>query len=94
MRKTIIRSTKALKRRRSANVFIFPQLLYSNYSTLDDEGDEIDWDQLSDENFESKVKKLKVKERERIAHRDIALGRYKDLSFRSCDKSKFIVDRW
>jgi hypothetical protein len=68
--------------------------LYSYYSTLDDEGDEIDWDQLSDENFESKVKKLKVKERERIKHRDIALGRYKDLSFRSCDKSKFIVDRW
>jgi hypothetical protein len=62
--------------------------LYSYYSTLDDEGDEIDWDQLSDEEFESKMEKLKVKERERITHRDIALGRYKDLAFRACDKSK------
>jgi hypothetical protein len=62
--------------------------LYSHYSTLDDEGDEIDWDQLSDEEFESKIEKLKVKERERITHRDIALGRYKDLAFRACDKSK------
>jgi hypothetical protein len=34
------------------------------------------------------MEKLKVKERERIAHRDIALGRYKDLAFRACDKSK------
>jgi hypothetical protein len=40
--------------------------LYSYYSTLDDEGDEIDWDQLSDEEFESKMEKLKFKERERI----------------------------
>jgi Reverse transcriptase (RNA-dependent DNA polymerase) len=62
--------------------------LYSYYSTLDDEGDEIDWDQLSDEEFESKMEKLKVKERERIMHRDIALGRYKDLAFCACDKSK------
>jgi hypothetical protein len=65
--------------------------LYSYYSTLDDvgdEGDEIDWDQLSNEEFESKIEKLKVKERERITHRDIALGRYKDLAFRACDKSK------
>jgi hypothetical protein len=49
--------------------------LYLYYSTLDDEGDEIDWDQPSDEEFESKMEKLKVKERERITHRDIALGR-------------------
>jgi hypothetical protein len=62
--------------------------LFSDYSTLDDEGDEIDWDQLSDEKFESKMEKLKVKERERMAHQDIALGRYKDLEFRACDKSK------
>jgi hypothetical protein len=62
--------------------------LYSYYSTLDDEGDEIDWDQLSDEEFESKMEKLKVKESERITHRDIALGCYKDLAFRACDKSK------
>jgi hypothetical protein len=62
--------------------------LYSYYSTLDEKGDEIDWDQLSDEEFESKMKKLKVKERKRITHRDIALGRYKDLAFRACDKSK------
>jgi hypothetical protein len=62
--------------------------LYSYYSTLIDEGDEIDWDQLSDEEFESKMENLKVKMRERISHRDIALGRYKDLSFRACDKSK------
>jgi hypothetical protein len=62
--------------------------LYLYYSTLDDEGDEIDWDQLSDEEFESKMEKLKVKERERIPHRDIALGRYRDLAFRACDKSK------
>jgi hypothetical protein len=34
------------------------------------------------------MKKLKVQERERITHRDIALGRYKDLAFRACDKSK------
>jgi hypothetical protein len=60
--------------------------LYSYYSTLDDEGDEIDWDQLSDE--ESKMEKLKIKEHERIAHRDIALERYKDLAFRACNKSK------
>jgi hypothetical protein len=62
--------------------------LYSYYSTLDDEVDEIDWDQLSDEEFESKMKKLKVKVRERITHRIIALGRYKDLTFRACDKTK------
>jgi hypothetical protein len=62
--------------------------LYSYYSTLDDEGDEIDWDQLSDEEFESKIEKLKVKERERIVHWDIALGRDKDLEFRACDNSK------
>jgi hypothetical protein len=62
--------------------------LYSYYSTLDDEGDEIDWDQLSDEDFESKMEKLKVKERERITHRNNSLGRYKDLAFRACDKSK------
>jgi hypothetical protein len=61
---------------------------YSYYSTLDDEGDEIYWDQLSDEEFESKMEKLKVKEREQNSHRDIALGRYKDLAFRACDKSK------
>jgi hypothetical protein len=59
--------------------------LYSYYSTLDDGGDEIDRDQLSDEEFESKVEKLKVKEREQITHRDIALGHYKDLAFRACD---------
>jgi hypothetical protein len=34
------------------------------------------------------MEKLRVKERERISHRDIALGRYKDLEFRACDKSK------
>jgi hypothetical protein len=64
--------------------------LYSYYSMLrqDDEGDEIDWDQLSDDEFESKMEKLKVKERELIAHRNIALGRYKDLAFRAFDKSK------
>jgi hypothetical protein len=62
---------------------------YAYYSTLDDEGDEIDWDQLLDEEFESKKEKLKVKERERIAHPDIALGRYKDLAFRACGNSKF-----
>jgi hypothetical protein len=62
--------------------------LYSYYLTLDDEGYEIDWDQLSDEEFESKMEKLKVKKRERIKHRDIALGRYKDLAFCACDKSK------
>jgi hypothetical protein len=62
--------------------------LYSYYSTLDDEGDEIDWDQLSVEEFEFKMKSLNVKERERITHRDISLGRYKDLAFRACEKSK------
>jgi hypothetical protein len=34
------------------------------------------------------MEKLKVKERELISHLDIALGRYKDLAFRACDKSK------
>jgi hypothetical protein len=63
-------------------------VFYSYYSTLDYEGDEIDWDQPSDEEFESKMVKLMVKERERNTHRDIALGRYKDLAFRACDKSK------
>jgi hypothetical protein len=62
--------------------------LYSYYSTLDDEGVEIDWDQLSDVEFESKMEMLKVKERERIKHRYFALGRCKDLAFRACDKSK------
>jgi hypothetical protein len=62
--------------------------LYSYSSTLNDEGDEINWDQLSDEEFESKMENLKIKERERITHREIALGRYKDLAFRACDKSK------
>jgi hypothetical protein len=62
--------------------------LYSYYSTLDDEGEEIDWDQLSDKKFESKMEKLKVRERERITHQAIALGRYKDLDFRVCDRSK------
>jgi hypothetical protein len=62
--------------------------LYSYYSTLDDEGEEIDWNQLSDEEFESKMEKLMVKERKRITHRDIALGRYKDLAFCACDESK------
>jgi hypothetical protein len=62
--------------------------LYSYYSTLDDEGDEIDWDQLSDEEFESKIEKLEFKERKQIKHWEIALGRYKDLAFRACDKSK------
>jgi hypothetical protein len=33
------------------------------------------------------MEKLKVKEREQITHRDIALGRFKDLAFRACDKS-------
>jgi hypothetical protein len=37
--------------------------LYSYNLTLDDEGDEIDWNQLSDEEFESKMEKLNVKER-------------------------------
>jgi hypothetical protein len=92
MRTKIIRSTKTLKRRRSANVFILPQLCTSTTLRCD-EGDEIDWDQLSDEEFESKMEKLKVKERERITHRDIALERYKDLTFRACDKSNLTVDR-
>jgi hypothetical protein len=34
------------------------------------------------------MEKLKVKERERITHRVIAVGRYEDLEFRACDKSK------
>jgi hypothetical protein len=34
------------------------------------------------------MEKLKVKERERIAHWKIALRRYNDLAFRACDKSK------
>jgi hypothetical protein len=34
------------------------------------------------------MEKLKVKERERISRRVIALGRYKDLAFCACDKSK------
>jgi hypothetical protein len=34
------------------------------------------------------MEKVKVKESERITHRDIALGRYKDLAFRACDKSR------
>jgi hypothetical protein len=34
------------------------------------------------------MEKVKVKELERITRRDIALGRYKDLEFRACDKSK------
>jgi hypothetical protein len=34
------------------------------------------------------MEKLKVKERERNTHRDIALGRCKDLKIRVCDKSK------
>jgi hypothetical protein len=62
--------------------------LFSYYSTQDDKGEKFDWDQLSDEDFESTMEELKVKEREQITHRDIALGSYKDLTFRACDKSK------
>jgi hypothetical protein len=76
---------EAETRRQRIHIFA---ALYSNYSTMDDEGDEIDWNQLSDELFESKMEIPKFKERERITHRDIALGRYEDLSFRACDKSK------
>jgi hypothetical protein len=47
--------------------------LYSYHSALDDKGDDVDWDELSDEDFECKMEKLKVKERLRIAHRSIAL---------------------
>jgi hypothetical protein len=65
----------------------------SYYSTLDDEGNEIIWDQLSDEEIESKMEKLKVKEYERIAHRNIALGGFKDLAFRVTSQ-RLIVDRW
>jgi hypothetical protein len=64
---------------------ILAAALYSYYSTLDDEGDEIDCDQLSDEEFESEMEKLKVRARKQIT--DIALRRYKDLAFRACDKS-------
>jgi hypothetical protein len=63
--------------------------LYSYYSTLDDEGDEIDWNKLSDEKFKSKMEKVKVKKCERIAHRNISLRRYKVLAFRAFDKPKF-----
>jgi hypothetical protein len=59
MSTTIIRSTKMLKQRRSANVFILPQIGSSYYSTLDIEGDEIYWNQLSDEEFKSKMEKLR-----------------------------------
>jgi hypothetical protein len=88
MRTTIIRSPKKAEAETKRQRVRLAAALSSYYSTLDDEGDEIDWDQQSDEEFESKVEKLKVKERERITHRDIALGRYKDLVFRACDKSK------
>jgi hypothetical protein len=86
IRTTIIWPTKTLKRRQIANVSILAAASY--YSTLDDESEEIDWDQLSDEEFESKMEKLKIKERELIAHRNISLDGYKDLAFRACDKSK------
>jgi hypothetical protein len=43
---------------------------------------------MTDEEFESKMEKLKVKEPKRISHRNVALGRYKDLVFSACDKSK------
>jgi Reverse transcriptase (RNA-dependent DNA polymerase) len=55
---------------------------------LDDKGDEIYWNQLSYEELKSNIEKLKVKEREPITHRSIALGRCKDLAFRACDKSE------
>jgi hypothetical protein len=61
---------------------------YPYYSTLDDEGDEIYWDHLSNGEFKSNMEELKFKDRERIAHRNVTLGRCKDLSFRACDKSK------
>jgi hypothetical protein len=68
--------------------------LYSYYSTLDEKGDEIDWNQLSGEEFESKMENLKVKERERITHRDIALGRYKTWHFGRVTSQGLTVDRW
>jgi hypothetical protein len=40
------------------------------------------------------MEELKIKERERIVHRSIALGHYKDLEFRACDKRSLIVDHW
>jgi hypothetical protein len=75
MRTTIIWSPKKAEAETKRQRVHLAAALSSYYSTLDDEGDEIDWDQQSDEEFESKVEKLKVKERERITHRDIALGR-------------------
>jgi hypothetical protein len=67
--------------------------LYSYYSTLEVEGDEIDWDQLSNEEFESKMGELNVKEREQISHRDIALGRYNDLAFARVTSQSLTVSR-
>jgi hypothetical protein len=68
MRTTIIRSTKNPKAETKRQRIHLAAAFYSYNSTLDDEGDEIDLDQLSDEEFESYTDKLKVKERERIAH--------------------------
>jgi hypothetical protein len=65
--------------------------LYSYYSTLDYEGDEIDWNQLSGEEFESKIEKMKVKDRERIAHRDIVVTR--TWHFARVTSQRFTVDR-
>jgi hypothetical protein len=36
----------------------------------------------------SKMKKLKVKVRGQIAHRNIAVRCYRHMAFRACDKSK------
>jgi hypothetical protein len=50
---------------------------------LDDEGDEINCDYLSEVEFKSKMEELQVKERKRTAHRNIALRHYKNLAFRA-----------
>jgi hypothetical protein len=64
--------------------------LNSYYSALDDEGDEIDWDQLPAEDFESKMEKLKVKERERVKHRDVT----RTWHFARVTSQSLTVDRW
>jgi Reverse transcriptase (RNA-dependent DNA polymerase) len=55
---------------------------------LNDEGDEIDWGHMTDEEFKFRMEELKLKERERTENRNIALGHHKDLVFCACDKSK------
>jgi hypothetical protein len=53
MRTTVFRSTKTLNPKTKRQRIHLAAALYSYYSTLNKDGDEIDWDRMSEEEFET-----------------------------------------